>query len=105
VTRFRALTVLAAAAFLAAGCSSTPSVSQSKVEDEVSTQLEAQVGQAPDSVDCPGDLTGEVGEEMRCTLTAGTDKVGLTVSVTEVDGSDVSFDIDVDDEVQGGDEG
>ncbi len=39
---------------------------------------------------------------MRCTLTAGADEVGLTVTVTEVDGERVDFDIEVDDEVQEG---
>jgi hypothetical protein len=100
-SRTAAATTLAAAAFLVlTGCSGTPTVAQSDVEDQVSTQLAKQVGQTPDGVSCPGDLTGEVGEEMRCELTAGGQTIGLTVTVTKVDGSDVGFDIQVDDEVQ-----
>jgi uncharacterized protein DUF4333 len=80
-----------------AGCGdSTPTVKQGKVEDKISQQLEAQVGQKPDDISCPGDLKGEVGEKMRCTLTAGTDKLGVTVKVTKVDGKKVNFDFEVD---------
>jgi hypothetical protein len=103
-TRFaRALAALSAVLLLSTGCGdSTPTVDRSDLESEVSDQLEQQVGTAPDDVECPGDLEGEVGRTMRCTLTAGTDEVGLEVKVTEIDGDDVSFDIQVDDEVQKG---
>ncbi|WP_134765598.1 DUF4333 domain-containing protein [Nocardioides sp. 1609] len=98
--------LVGAAALVLAGCSGevsvgsgTPSVDQADVEAKISEELEAQVGQAPDAVDCPGDLKGEVDETMECVLTAGADEVGVTVTVTEVDGTDVGFDIQVDDEV------
>lgn len=104
-TTLRALALAAAATVLATtlatGCSSTPEVSRSDLEKEISSQLEDQVGTAPDDVQCPEEgLTGKVGETQRCTLTAGSDTLGVDVEVTEVDGSDVSFDIQVDDEVQ-----
>ncbi|MGB0102192.1 MAG: DUF4333 domain-containing protein [Nocardioides sp.] len=92
---------LMAVAALAAGCSSTPTVEGDRLEGEVSTQLEQSVGVAPDAVDCPDDLEGEEGSSVRCTLTAGSDTVGLTVTVTGVDGDNVDFDIEVDDAVQG----
>ena len=85
-------------AALLAGCGST-TVSASDVEDQISSQLESQVGQAPDKVDCPGDLEGKVDATMTCVLTAGSDTVDVTVTVTKVDGSDVSFDIKVADPV------
>jgi hypothetical protein len=97
----RILVPVVALAALAVGCSSTPTVDQSDLEGEVSAQLEQEVGTAPDDVSCPGDLTGEVGETMRCTLTAGEDELGLTVEVTEVDGEDVGFDIQVDEAGEG----
>lgn len=93
-----AATALAALALLLAGCSQSVTVGQAELEKEVSAQLEQTVGQAPDAVDCPGDLDGEVGAEMRCTLTAGEDELGLTVTVTSVEGKDVQFDIAVDDQ-------
>ena len=98
----RHLLLAAAALAVGVGCSSMPTVDKDDLEKEVSTQLEKTVGQAPDSVDCPEDLDGEKGATQRCTLTAGDDEVGLTVTVTGVDGSKVAFDIQVDDEVQEG---
>lgn len=71
-------------------------VSQAEVEKQVSEQLAAQVGQTPDSVDCPGDLSAEKGTTMRCSLTAGTDTLGVTLTVTAVEGTNVKFDIQVD---------
>jgi hypothetical protein len=80
-----------------AGCgSSTPTVDKSKLEDEISKKLEAQVGTAPDDISCPDDLEGKKGTKMRCTLTAGEDKLGVTVTVTSVDGKQVNFDAEVD---------
>ncbi|WP_307644745.1 DUF4333 domain-containing protein [Nocardia uniformis] len=40
--------------------------------------------------------TGKVGTTMRCTLTAGGDTLGLTVTVTSVDGDNVKYDVEVD---------
>lgn len=91
-------TALAALALLLTGCSQTVSVQQDDLEKELSQQLEATVGQAPDKVECPGDLEGKEGTEMRCTLTAGSDELGMTVTVTSVDGKDVKFDFEVDDQ-------
>ena len=66
------------------------------MEDKISSGLEKQVGTKPDDISCPGDLEGTVGKTMRCTLTAGTDKLGVTVKVTSVDGKKVNFDYEVD---------
>src|ERR1700753_546063 len=43
-------------------------VDKKDLAKEISAQLEKQVGRAPDSVDCPDDLKGEVGATTRCTL-------------------------------------
>ena len=74
------------------GGSDGPSVSEGKVEHEVSMDLEASVGQAPDRIDYPDDLRGEVGTELCCTLYAGRDRLGVTVTVTSVDGCEIDFD-------------
>lgn len=72
------------------------SVPEEDVEEQVSNVLAETVGQAPDEVDCPDDLPAEVGAEMRCTLTADGESIGLTVTVTSVEGNNVNFDVKVD---------
>ena len=98
----RRVLALAAGAVLAVGLTgcSADSVPKSDVEDQISTQLEKEVGQAPDDVSCPEDLKAEEGETMECTLTAGEDELGVTVEVTSADGGDVEFDITVDEQAQ-----
>lgn len=82
-----------------AGCSSGTTLSRADVEDQVSSQLTAQVGQKPDKVTCPGDLEGTVGTTMTCVLTAGSDTIDTELKVTEVDGDTVHFSIQVADAV------
>ena len=81
---------------LVSGCSGSVSVGddsldRADVEKEVSSQLEAQVGQAPDDVTCPGDLAAEVGTKMTCTLTAGEDQLDVYLVVTSIDDGHVKF--------------
>ncbi len=102
---FRRSTFTMGAAALAlalglSGCGAS-AVDSSDVEKQISGQLEKQIGQAPDSVDCPNDLDAEEGAEERCTLTADGQDYGVSVKVTKVDGNDVSFDIAVDDKPEG----
>lgn len=73
----------------------TAAVPATDVADQISQQLTAEVGQAPDSVTCPGDLPAQVGATLTCQLTAGQDQLPVMVTVTSVDGSDVKFDIEV----------
>jgi len=89
----------------AVGCSfsaSTGGVSVDKAElaKQISAQLKQQVGRAPDSVDCPDNLKGEVGATTRCMLKDGDDAYGVNVNVTKVEGTNVNFDIKVDDQPQ-----
>lgn len=70
---------------------------KARVESAASSSLKESVGVAPDAVDCPGSLPLKVGQKMRCTLTAGSDKVGFTLTVTSADGH---FNIQVDDHKQ-----
>ncbi|WP_437114568.1 DUF4333 domain-containing protein [Streptomyces glaucescens] len=45
----------------------------------------------------PGDLVGKVGTTTRCTLTAGDgSSLGVTVTVSSVDGDRIDFDIEAD---------
>jgi ABC-type glycerol-3-phosphate transport system substrate-binding protein len=73
-------------------------VSKRDVAKEISTQLEQQVGRAPESVTCPDDLPGEIGTSIRCELDDSGQTFGVTVTVTDVQGKNVKFDIKVDDQ-------
>ena len=85
-----------------AACGRSDSVDRGDVEDEVKDALEQEVGQEAKSVDCDDDLKAEIGASIRCVLTAndGT-RIGLTVTTTSIDGDDVQFDIQVDEEPLG----
>jgi hypothetical protein len=56
-------------------------------------------GKQVNQVSCP-DLTAQVGASQRCTLMSGTQTYGVTVTVTSVQGTDVKFDIQVDQQPQ-----
>lgn len=92
----------AAAVATAVACSfsagSSVSVHKNDLAKEISAQLEKQVGRAPESVDCPEDLKGEVGATTRCTLNDAGETYGVDVNVTKVEGADVKFDLKVDDQ-------
>lgn len=97
--KITAAAVLSALALSVAGCSvqlGGAEVKEADLEKSVSQTLAAQVGETPDKVDCPGNLKGEVGETMRCTLTEGGETLGVTVTVTSVDGDTVNYDVKVD---------
>ena len=74
--------------------------------DEAATlaedQLEEQVGQRPD-ITCPEDLPAEVDASIECELTAEDmdETYPVTLTVTDVDGSNVGFDIQVAEEPMG----
>jgi Domain of unknown function (DUF4333) len=73
-------------------------VDKNEVAQELSNQLEQQVGKKPDSVTCPDNLKGSVGATLRCELTDGAQTYGVTVTVTSVTGGVVNFDFKVDDQ-------
>ncbi|MDT0270060.1 DUF4333 domain-containing protein [Streptomyces sp. DSM 44915] len=102
-SRIAAGTTLGAlAVLLASGCSSgDPVVESEELERQVTSALTEQVGQAPDDVSCPDELPAEVGESVRCELTAGGTTIGVTVTASAVDGSDAELDIQVDDAPSG----
>ncbi|GAA4612285.1 DUF4333 domain-containing protein [Saccharopolyspora hordei] len=87
---------------LLSGCSMSfsvgPQVGKDALEKTVTERLTEMAGQRPDSVTCPGPLAAEVGKTERCVLTAGGDRIGVTVTVTSVQGGNVKFDIEVDDQ-------
>ncbi|MGJ5752956.1 uncharacterized protein DUF4333 [Streptomyces puniciscabiei] len=98
------LTAVAAGTLLV-GCSgsvsvgkSEPKVSAGKLATTVSERLAAQTGRPKPHITCPEDLTGKVGSSTRCKLTADDGStLGVTVTVTSVQGSQINFDIKADD--------
>ena len=94
-TLLTAATILALSSLGACGAGA---VEGEELAEAVSTELGKQVGQEPDEVVCPDALAAEVGAEARCTRTHEGTSYGVTVTATEVDGSDVNFDIQVDEE-------
>ena len=77
-----------------------PPVAAARLEQEISTQVEQEVGVAAD-VSCPADLPSEVGASVTCTI-ATSDEVTqplvavATVTAVDRDTGEVEFDIVVD---------
>ena len=75
-------------------------VDKNQVASVISAKLTQQVGKKPDAVTCPDNLKGVEGATLRCQLTDGNEKYGISVTVTSVDAGDVNFDFKVDDHAQ-----
>ena len=71
-----------------------PTVAGATVAQSVLDQLVSN-GKQVNQVSCP-DLAARVGASKRCTLMSGLENYGVTVTVTGVQGTDVKFDIQVD---------
>lgn len=67
------------------------SMDEDDVERQLSKALEGQTGTRPDEVDRPGDLKGEKGATLTCVIQDSSNKIPVTPTVTEVDGSDLRF--------------
>lgn len=95
-TRRHATAVGAAlAVWLLAACGGD-SIDADDLSEEVSTELGELRGVEPPDVSCPDELESEVGATTTCLLTAEDGStIDVNVEVTEVDGNDVSFDIQV----------
>lgn len=105
LTAVASLLATVAAGVLLTACSgeihagtSTPKLPADKLADTVAEKLAATTGQPKPDVACPEDLAGKVDTTTRCTLTAGDGTtLGVTVTVTSVEGTQINFDIKADD--------
>jgi hypothetical protein len=79
----------------ACGGSSKDYVQEKTVERIATEQLTNAIGVTPEGLDCPGDLEGKVGTEMTCVLTSEGEKYDAIITVDDVDGGRVHFQIDV----------
>jgi hypothetical protein len=97
----RRLRLIAATPFLLSGLAScgAGALSADEIATKAEDALEDQVGARPE-ITCPDDLAAEVGAKTECTLTSGGDptEYGVKITVTEVDGDNATFDVQVDEE-------
>ena len=68
-----------------------PVLTKAEVESSLLDELEAQVGQRPDSATCSGDLEGKPGNTVECTIVAGPDIQTFTLTVSTVNGSKINY--------------
>ena len=78
-----------------------PTMSKETVEKGIADALEKAVGQRPDSVECPDSVKAKVGETFRCELSAGSDRYGLTGTITSLNDGKAQYDVKVDDKPAG----
>jgi hypothetical protein len=96
----RALLTTIALAVGFAGCGGAKTVDKAEVEKEVQTQLSKSVGQQAPAADCPKDLEAKKGKTTRCTMKFPEGELGITVTVTKVDGKRVSFNVQADEQIK-----
>lgn len=88
--------LLAAAAALVLPACGTATIDRAEVERQAAAAVTQEVGQAPDRIVCPDDLAAEVDAKMRCVLVAPDQtELDADVRVTEVDGEDAKFAVQV----------
>lgn len=98
------LTILAGVSLALAVCGASV-LEEADIEAEAARELAATTGEDEPNIDCPGDLEAEVGKSMECELTVEGDDTVLpvTVTVTEIDGNNAKYEIEVG-QPEGGDE-
>lgn len=82
-----------AALMTLSGCSTTLTVDDERVEEQIRSNLGPQLPAPIDEVDCPEDLKGEVGQKIVCTITVQGQQRQIDVTVTSVEGSNVNFEM------------
>ncbi|WP_078324083.1 DUF4333 domain-containing protein [Mycobacteroides salmoniphilum] len=103
------LTALVLAGLLLSGCeanfslgSSSPELATAKLEQGLKDGIRDRTGVTLTSATCDGPLEGEKGATQRCEVVDGEGKtIGVTVTATDVQGSQISFNWKVDDRPAG----
>lgn len=88
----RSITLLMAVLALAA-CSGEVTVAQSELEKQLTKQITPDNPEDEVTVECEGDLAGEVDATVDCPAIIGEDPVTVRVVVTSVDGTDVEYEL------------
>ena len=68
-----------------------PVLLKAQVESSLLDQLEAQLGQRPDTATCTQDLEGKTGNTIECTVVAGSETQNFTLTVNSVDGDKINY--------------
>ena len=108
-TQMSRLTAVALAGLLLSGCeanfslgSSSPELAKAKLEQGLKDGIKDKTGVALTSASCDGPLKGEKGATQRCAVVDGEGKtIGVTVTATAVQGSQICFNWKVDDQSAG----
>ncbi|MDO5683704.1 MAG: DUF4333 domain-containing protein [Propionibacteriaceae bacterium] len=90
-----ATTSIAALTLAVTGCSTTLTVDEETVEQTIQTRLGEQINGTVESVDCPENLKGEVGQTMQCTMVVDGQSHKVDVNVTSIEGKTVNFNMRV----------
>ncbi|WP_181784950.1 DUF4333 domain-containing protein [Pseudonocardia pini] len=86
-------TVAAAGGLLLGLSACSMSVSSDDVKSEITRVVQEQLQADPSAVDCPSNLDATVGATLTCHVTIPDRSFDVVAKVTQVDGSDVKFDI------------
>lgn len=94
-TRTAAVLLAVPAALAFSACSLlTPSLTADQLETEIKSTLQSQANITAESVECPGDLKGEVGNTTECSVSANGKMIKVKITVTSVEDRTIKFDID-----------
>ena len=86
------------------GCSSKvtmtsgSTISKGSLAQGISDALRKRTGDKPDAVTCPESITVRVGENIRCELTRGGARYGVTAAITSKKNTTYTYAIQVDDQ-------
>lgn len=89
----RALTAAVALALLLAACGEK-TVDATEAEETVAGVIADETGFEAEDMSCPEDIKAEVGEEFECEFTGPEGPYVASVTITEVDGDDATFEIE-----------
>ena len=90
-----AIAIVPVAAVLAAcGGASTPAMSADKLQSQLESAVAKDLGVSTDevTVTCDGEIVGIVGKTQRCAVSGPPGDATATVTVTAVQGTDISVD-------------
>ena len=68
-----------------------PVMTKEEVASSLLDEFKRQSGQRPESAQCEGNLEGEVGNTVECTVVTGQDTASYTLTVTTVTGGSINY--------------